>query len=247
MSHPRLQVASPDALAETFASEFALAADQAIARSGHAAIAIPGGSAAERFLPRLAMVRRAWNLIHVFWCDERAVPSTDPASNAGLAARIMGKTPAASALIHPMVADQSNLGAAAERYAALLAEVVPDGRLDFVLLGVGEDGHIASLFPGQAAATDTRKTVLPNFNAPKPPSRRMTLAFPVLAAARVVVVAAFGAGKASAIRDAVSGTGTTPVAQILAKAERAILLLDPAAASKLDGHGSSSDGGRRSP
>ena len=239
MGHPRLQVATPETLAETFAGEFAAAADQALARNGgRCVIAIPGGSVAERFLPRLAMVRRPWNVVDVFWCDERAVPAIDPASNAGLAARLLAGTPAAGAVRHLMPADASNLGAAAEQYAAELALALgEEGRLDLALLGVGEDGHVASLFPGHSALSETRKMVLPIFNSPKPPRRRMTLTLPVLVGARRVVVAAFGASKAEAIRDAVSGVGKTPVARIVANAERVVLLLDQGAASLLHGRG----------
>lgn len=236
MGHPRLQVATPDALAEAFAAEFAAAADQALARAGRCVVAIPGGSVAEHFLPRLAMVRRSWQVVDLFWCDERAVPVTDPASNAGLAARLLAGTPAAAAVRHPMPADASNLGAAAEQYAVDLARALgQEGRLDLALVGVGEDGHVASLFPEHAALSETRKTVLPIFNSPKPPRRRMTLTLPVLVGARRIVVAAFGTAKAEAIRDAVSGAGTTPVARIVANAERVVLLLDQGAASLLHG------------
>ena len=234
MGHPRLQVASPESLADAFAREFTATANEALARRGRCVVAIPGGSAAEHLLPRLAREPLPWEAVHVFWCDERAVPVADSLSNAGAAALFLAGTRAAGARFHPMPADGSNPAAAADQYAADLRQTTGDDwRLDLVLLGVGEDGHIASLFPGHPALSETRKSVLPIFDAPKSPPRRMTLTLPVLAGARLVVVAAFGAGKAEAIRDAVEGDAQTPVARILEQAGQVVLLLDEAAASLL--------------
>jgi 6-phosphogluconolactonase len=240
MKSPRLQVASIDALAEHFTELFAAVADRAIERRGRCTIAIAGGSVAERFLPRLSHVAEDWSVVHVFWCDERAVPVADPSSNAGAAIRLLLGTPAAGAVLHPMPADSGEPDVAAARYEAeLQAAVGSEGRLDVVLLGVGEDGHVASLFPGHVALSVTERSVVFVEDAPKPPPRRMTLTLPVLARAGLVVVAAFGAGKAGAMRDALEGEGRSPVARVLADAEEAVVLLDDGAASLLRTHGGS--------
>jgi 6-phosphogluconolactonase len=229
-------VESRDTLARVFAARFAAAAEAAVARSGRLAVAIPGGSAADVLLPALVDVEVDWDRVHVYWVDERAVGIDDPASNFGLARRLwLSRVPISGANIHRMPADREDLDAAAAAYDAELTRTLgPPADLDLVLLGVGADGHVASLFPGHPALADLRRNVLPILDAPKPPPRRLTLTLPMLSRAHATVVAAFGAEKAATIRAAVHDPASRlPLAMVLREARQAELLLEPDAAAPL--------------
>ncbi|HUR17048.1 MAG TPA: 6-phosphogluconolactonase, partial [Candidatus Limnocylindrales bacterium] len=142
--------------------------------------------------------------------------------------------------IHRMPADAVDLAAAADAYAEELSGAL--GRvavLDLILLGMGPDGHVASLFPGHQLLTEHDRSVAAVSDAPKPPPRRLTLTLPVLTRARSVVVAAFGAPKAKALGQALGDPASAlPVAQVLRAASRAIVLADDPAGVELRRAGS---------
>jgi len=188
---------------------------------------------ATTFFPALAASGIDWTRSAFFWGDERAVPESDPDSNAGLARRLwLGPAGVPDANVHRMETDAPTLARAAERYAATLTRVLgTPPRLDVALLGVGPDGHVCSLFPGHAAL-EARGFAVEVEDAPKPPPRRVTLTLPTLAAAELVVVVALGAGKAPVMREALAGADL-PVARVLRDARRAVVLLDPDAAGTL--------------
>src|SRR5262249_18355181 len=107
-------------------------------------------------------------------------------------------------------------------------------RLDFVLLGVGPDGHVCSLFPGHPLLAEERRWVAAIDDSPKPPPRRLTLTLPVLAAAELVVVAALGEGKAEVVRESVEEPASRlPLALVTRGSRRMLFLLDPGAAGRL--------------
>jgi 6-phosphogluconolactonase len=218
---------TPDELAAAFARRFLLLASPS-ERGDRLSLAIPGGSVAEAFLPALRSRPPDWSRLSVWWVDERAVSPEDPQSNYGLARRLwLGPVQAPSTAVHRMPADAPDLFEAAATYERqLLAVLGSPPAFDFVLLGVGADGHIASLFPGHPALDERRRVVAALTDAPKPPPRRLTLTLPVLAAAKTVIVAAFGAEKAQAIRDARSGTADTPLARLLRAAPHTELWTD---------------------
>ena len=169
----------------------------------------------------------------MFFGDERAVAPDDPASNARLARDLwLDRAPIPLANVHRMRAEGEDLDAAARAYERVLLDVLGDPpRLDLALLGMGPDGHVCSLFPGHPALDETERYVLPVLDAPKPPPRRVTLTLLALARARTVVLAAFGAAKAEAVRSALDDPASTlPAARALRGAARAFALLDPAAA-----------------
>ena len=129
----------------------------------------------------------------------------------------------------------NEMHAAAKFYAAQLQSIagVPIA-LDVVLLGVGEDGHVASLFPGHASALQNTPPVIAVFDSPKPPVNRLSLAFGVLVSAREVIVAAFGNGKAGVMQQALEEAASPlPVARIIREAQGVHVLLDHEAASQL--------------
>jgi 6-phosphogluconolactonase len=239
---PAIHVAPVERLAERFAGWCADWAGEADRRRGRFSLAIPGGSVAASFLPMIARAPLPWKSVHVFWVDERVAPLESGDSNAGSAFRLLdasgGQPPATW---HPMYDGAEDPERAARGQARSMEALL--GRpptLDVVLLGVGEDGHVCSLFPGHPAA-DAEEWVVVVDGAPKPPPARLTLTYPVLRAADRVVVAAMGSAKAPIIGEAMRElpTSSLPVARAIRDARTALVLLDPAAAERLGAVGSS--------
>ncbi len=199
---------------------------------GRLSLALPGGSAAEVLCPALVSARVRWRDVDVFWGDERAVPPDHPDSNYRIAdERLLSRVRIDPARIHRMPAEAPDLEAAAREYQMRLvrASGAPP-HLDVVLLGVGADGHVCSLFPDHPALDERARLVVPVADSPKPPSRRLTLTLPALAGA-LVVVAAFDASKTDAIGRALHDhTSRLPVAQATRGARRSLFLLDRAIA-----------------
>jgi 6-phosphogluconolactonase len=218
-----------DALAARVAEE----GRRALSARGAFTLALPGGSVATTFFPRLARMDFDWSRADFFWGDERAVPPADPESNYAVA-RSLWLEPARvpESRVHRMPADAPDLQAAASAYEReLAARAGTPPRLDLILLGVGPDGHVCSLFPGHPLLAERRRWVAVVEDSPKPPPRRLTLTLPVLAAAELVVVAALGTSKAEVVREALADKESTlPLALVARQARRAVLLLDPDAA-----------------
>ncbi len=232
---PRVTVAPAPTLAAQFAQWAEAVARNAVATRGRFSIALPGGSVAERLLPALAAAAIAWTRVEVFLCDERCVPQDDPSSNAAALARFLLDRIRERPAVHRMRGeDADGERAAASAEAEMRAVLGPAAALDVLLLGVGEDGHVGSLFPSHAALRETVRLVVFEPASPKPPPRRLTITLPVVAAARDVVVAALGAAKAKAVQEALSDPRSTlPVALALRAARRATVYLDPEAAGLL--------------
>jgi 6-phosphogluconolactonase len=175
------------------------------AARGRARLAIPGGSAAACVGPiRRALGAAAWSRLALTWGDERCVPFDDPASNRGAAYRsgaLDAAAPPALELALYLDEDPSPEAAAARAGDGFGAGF--DGAIDVALLGLGPDGHVASLFPGHAALAAVGPVVAVR-GAPKPPPERVTLAAPVLARARVFVLAT-GREKYAAIAGSAMG------------------------------------------
>ena len=228
-------VDAPASLADRFAERCERELTQAIEERRSASLVVTGGSAAETLLPRLVQVQIDWRRVHVFWSDERAVPPEDSQSNYRLARELWldpARVPASS--VHRMPGEATDLAAAAAAHERELIAVCGDPpRFDLVLLGVGPDGHVASLFPGHPLLGERRRFVAAVEDAPKPPPRRLTLTLPALGGGRLLVVAAFGAVKAAVMAEALGASASRlPVAQALRAAERSLVLLDPEAAGR---------------
>jgi len=210
-----------------------LAAD-ALRERGRFSLALPGGSVAQAFLPRLARAAVDWARTDLFWGDERAVPAEHPDSNYGLARTLwLAQASLPAERVHPMPAQAADLSAAARGYESEMAQALgTPPALDLALVGVGPDGHVCSLFPGHPLLA-APGFVAAIFDSPKPPPARLTLTLPALAAARLLVVAAFGAAKAEVMREALGDPASSlPVALALRRSSRALVLLDPAAAGR---------------
>lgn len=233
---PETLIADPTTLSHALASDFEAEGKRALAARGQFTIALPGGSVASAFFPRLALLSFDWTRTEFFWADERAVPSSDPESNYEMARSLwLGPARVPPARTHRMPAERTDLESAARAYADDLRRIAGDPPcLDFVLLGVGADGHVASLFPGHPMLSNERDLVAAVVDAPKPPPQRLTLTLPVLTGARRVVVAALGTSKAGAIHHALEQRESMlPVASVLRRSTRPRLLIDDEAAAGL--------------
>lgn len=213
---------------------------EAIARRGRAVLALPGGSAIEAVATELAAAALDWSRLWLIWIDERAVDPTAPDSNYRLARPLIADTAIPVGHVLRMPGDQRPLGRAAARYAAQIEALLANGPLDVALVGVGADGHVASLFPGHPALDVVDRAVVEVHDAPKPPASRLTLTLPILVAARLVVVVATGEAKAGVLRAALEARRATrrpaaaltpaglalPVARLLARAPHVAVIVD---------------------
>jgi len=237
-----------DALAAHAADLFAQAAREAIAARGRFMVALTGGSSPKKTYERLADASLSggidWANAFVFLGDERFVPYNNEQSNYGMCRRLLlDHVPVPEAQVFPIPTDTATPAEAALAYAETLSRTFaqpPDGpppALDLILLGMGDDGHCASLFPGMPTLHKSDRWVLasPPGTLP-PPVDRITVTFPVLNTARQVVFLVNGEKKAAPVRDIFEGgagvdqhpaAGVHPINGILT------WLLDEAAASRL--------------
>lgn len=195
---------------------------------GVASVVLTGGGIGIASLKAMRSVPGLdWSRVDVWWGDERFVAADSPDRNE-LQAReaLLDHVPVDPARVHPMPALSDDVDAAAASYA------VP-ASFDVLLLGVGPEGHVASIFPHSPAAVDDR-AVLAVRDCPKPPPIRISLGFSAIRSAREVWVIASGAEKASALGQAARGATAVdvPVAGAVGR-EQTLWLLDPAAASQL--------------
>lgn len=234
----------PRALARGAAEEVLARAREAVARRGRFTLALSGGSTPVGLYRRLREVLDEpdrggvdWGAVHLFWGDERAVPPEDPRSNYRSAREAWLDHPAIpEANLHRISAERGAEEAAAayEKELAAFFTLAPGEmpRFDGVLLGLGEDGHTASLFPGTEALTERRRRVAAPWVEAQG-SYRITLTYPVLEAAREVIFLVLGAGKAQVLRRVVEEHDPRlPAARIRPKDGELLWLVDRAAAGK---------------
>ncbi len=228
-------------LAQAVAARLLVRLVDAQAARGEAAVVLTGGRIASEVYRALAdsPARHAvdWSRVHLWWGDERFLPEGHPERNATVALRALAPLPLDPRRIHPMPAsdgpDGDNPEAAAARYARTLASVGHPADLphfDVLLLGLGEDGHVASIFPMHPAVYETA-TVCAVRGAPKPPPVRLSLTLPAIRRAEQVWLVAAGPEKADAVSLAFSGAGPNQVPAAGARGvDRTLWLLDRAAA-----------------
>jgi len=189
--------------------------------------ALSGGSTALMFLGALRNAQVDWSRISLFWVDERAVPPDHPDSNYGMANRVLlaplgRRAPRA----FRMPAEHPDLGEAAVHYDHVLARELRGGPLDLAILGVGEDGHICSLFPGRRALMAEGRVVAVD-DAPKPPPRRLSLTLAYLKQTRQIWVVVIGAQKRDVLQAAIQRTQlSTPLDLLLSQAKDVTVLTD---------------------
>ncbi|MFL1903865.1 6-phosphogluconolactonase [Streptomyces tauricus] len=250
MSTPQLVVhRDKELMAQAAAARLITKVVDAQASRGHASVVLTGGRNGNGLLAALAAApaRDAvdWSRLDLWWGDERFLPEGDPERNVTQAREaLLDSVPLDPKRVHAMPASDgpwgSDVDAAAEAYAAeLAAAAVPENHgevpsFDVLLLGVGPDTHVASLFPELPAVRETERTVVGVRGAPKPPPVRVTLTLPAIRTAREVWLLAAGEDKAEAAAIALSGAGEVqaPAAGAQGRA-RTLWLLDAAAASQL--------------
>lgn len=196
MSSIRWQLAeNEEELASKACRHILLAAERAIAMRGRFRLVLAGGRTPEHSYRLLSQADAAWSAWHIYFGDERCRPVDDPQRNSVMAgAAWLERTAIPAKQIHPIPAE---LGAqaAARAYEPLLRQALP---FDLVLLGLGSDGHTASLFPG--AAFHDQTLVQPVLHAPKPPAERVTLSAVALSQSRDILVLVSGRSKRAALR-----------------------------------------------
>ncbi len=188
-------------------------------------VALSGGRITQKFFAATVEQARtravSFECVHFFWADERCVPPTDPDSNFKMANELLfAPLNIAAEKIHRLRGEDSP--SAAVKFAeAELCRIAPQNQnhqpiLDLILLGMGEDGHIASLFPNAAVKIlDISAPFLVVENSPKPPPTRISLSYKMIFAAKNVWILVSGAGKESALRESLSPCGRTPMARVL--------------------------------
>ena len=175
-------------------------------------IALAGGTTPRRAYELLARIEGSWKHVHLWLGDERCVPADDPESNArmvreSLYANARAGPPQLHEVPSPAIPED-----AAWRYGLEIHSRVPGVVFDIVLLGMGPDGHTASLFPGHPVLDVREAPVAPVRGAPKPPPERVTLTLPVLRRARFTLLLATGAEKREALARALAGDAWIPLA-----------------------------------
>jgi 6-phosphogluconolactonase len=212
---------SAEALAQTVAEWLCGLAQ---ASGGRFSVCLSGGSTPRRMYERLATPaiasRFPWSRVHWFWGDERFVPHDDPASNYRMAREaLLSRVPIPGDNIHPTPTEGVSPEQAADAYEATLQRyygadiLAPDRPLfDVTLLGIGDNGHTASLFPGQPALRERRRWVVATIGVNSEP--RITLTYPALDSSRDVAFLATGAGKRDMVTRACSGDREIPAGMV---------------------------------
>ena len=241
-------LADTQAVALAAADEFVRLSREALQRKGKFTVALSGGSTPKTLYSILAERAQQkigpeipWAQIHLFFGDERHVPPDHSDSNYRMANDAMiSKVPIPSANVHRIHTENQDAAAAAADYDRTLVEVLGLSsnalpRFDLILLGMGPDGHTASLFPGTAGVQELSKRVIANW-VPKFNSFRVTFTRPVLNNAAEVMLLICGADKAPALAE-VMGSGdpnTYPIKYVQPRDGKVLWLLDKDAAGRLD-------------
>jgi 6-phosphogluconolactonase len=250
MTSPDIVIhADPDILAAAVAARLVTRLVDLQAAGTAPKLVLTGGGIGTAVLEqiRCTVARDAvdWAHVEFYWGDERFLPEGDPERNETQAREaLLDHVRVDQAKIHPMGGDRgtgpSGAEAAAQEYAELLASKArpedhgPVPSFDVLMLGMGPEGHTASVFPHSPAVYETERTVVAVHGCPKPPPTRVTLTLPAIRRASDVWIVATGAAKAPAVAMALGGAGETAVPVAGARGQRRTRwLIDRAAAGKL--------------
>jgi len=217
----------PGAVATRAAERIAQVARKAVAERGRCALAISGGATPWLAFRALAGEDVPWDRVHLFQVDERVAPSGDPERNFfHLKETLIDRIPIPAANVHPMPVEEEDLDAGARRYETILRGIAGTPPvLDLVQLGLGEDGHTASLFPGDAALRIVDADVA--VSGLHKGRRRMTLTFPAIDRARCILWLVTGSGKSAPLERLLAGDRSIPAGRV--RSDRAVLFADTAA------------------
>jgi 6-phosphogluconolactonase len=252
-------VADAAALAETGARRVLDTAARVLATRARCRLVLSGGSTPRALYERLAAASAGargaptaagaadaidWSRVELYFGDERCVPADDPASNFRMVREsLLDRLPCAPAAVHRIEGERP-APEAAERYARRIAGAADEAsppRFDLVLLGLGEDGHTASLFPGSPALEEATRTVVAA-RAPVAPHERVTMTLPVLRAARAILFLVSGAAKSAVLARVLDAGGERraaagpplPAARVMPESGHIAWLVDRAAAAALE-------------
>jgi 6-phosphogluconolactonase len=228
------------------AKSFVTLAHQAIGLRGRFTVALAGGSTPRGLYELLAGTpyseQIAWHDCEVFWGDERAVPPDHPESNYKLAQdSLLGHVPVSAECVHRMRGESANLERAASDYQLEIADrfgtsaAGPPPQFDLILLGMGQDGHTASLFPDTRAIEESERWVVAN-EVPQLKTHRLTMTFPLINEARKVFFLATGSSKAVVLSEILEGSPNPrrlPARSVRPKAGEIGWFLDRQAAARL--------------
>ena len=217
--------ASADELARAAASAWLDEIESANRAGKTHCVALSGGRITQKFFTatvgQARMRAASFERVHFFWADERCVPPTDPESNFKTAKELLFvPLKISEGQIHRIHGEDSP-EAAAKTASTEISKIVPLNAagqpvLDLIFLGMGEDGHVASLFPNASAGiVSCAMPFLAVENSPKPPLKRISMSYAIIAAAKQVWVLASGAGKEAALRESLGQNGHTPLAQVV--------------------------------
>jgi 6-phosphogluconolactonase len=247
MSAPKIRILTDaEAVSRAAAEEFVRLANAASAARGQFTVALSGGSTPKRLYQLLAespfREQVAWDKVEFFWGDERSVPPDHNDSNYHTAFEAMlRKLPVPAAHIHRMEAERTDRDAAARDYEAALGRVFKTSAsgempvFDLILLGMGPDGHTASLFPHTTALKERSRWIVVNY-VPKFATDRMTFTVPVLNRAREVLFLIAGADKAEPLHEVLEGPPNSdeyPSQFVKPSPGEVVFFVDRAAAAKL--------------
>lgn len=224
-----------DTVARQAAQLIAQQAREAVAARGRFTLALSGGRTPWKMLGILAGEAVPWRDVHLFQVDERVAPLGDPDRNlTHLRESLLGTVPLPPAQLHAMPVEETDLVAAAGRYARELESIAGSPPvLDLVHLGLGPDGHTASLVPGDKSLEVTTKDV--TVAGPYQGRLRMTLTYPVLDRARRILFVVTCADKVPMLKRLMKGDRTIPAG--LVRRDNALVLADAAAAGPLQARG----------
>jgi 6-phosphogluconolactonase len=238
------RLTTPQDLFQAAAEVFLGAASEAVAQRGRFVVALSGGSTPKNLYTLIAANASAnlpWDQMFFFWGDERHVPPNDAESNYRMAKEaLLSKVPIPPANIFPVPTDNPDASAVADAYEQTVQKffgLAPGAfpRFDLILLGMGPDGHTASLFPETAALQEKSRLVVANW-VEKLKTSRITFTLPVLNAARLVAFLVSGIDKAAALREVFEGNAAGekyPSKLVRPNEGKLIWFVDKAAASEL--------------
>jgi 6-phosphogluconolactonase len=248
MSTPQVRTfAAAESVSRAAAEEFVRCAAEAVQARGRFTVALSGGSTPRRLYQLLAGApyrgQVDWGRVEIFWGDERSVPPDDKDSNYRMAHEaLLGALALPAGHVHRMQAERADRDVAAREYQDEIARAFGVGAggeppaFDLVLLGMGPDGHTASLFPHTAALGETKRWVVVN-HVPQMHTDRMTLTYPVLNRARKVLFLVAGADKAERLDEVLQGPPDPqrlPSQRVRPADGQLLFFVDRAAAARLN-------------
>jgi 6-phosphogluconolactonase len=228
-------LAGKEELARAAAEHFARKSNEAVAQKGSFTVALSGGSTPKALYALLAdqfSDQIPWPNIHFYWSDERHVPPDHPDSNYRLANEAMlSRVPVALTNVHRVISENPAAEAARD-YEDTIKEISEDPRLDLILLGLGTDGHTASIFPGSEVLNETERLVAAPWVA-KLNTFRITMTLPLLNNGASVVFLVSGAEKAQIVKEVLEGPEKYPAQAVKPHNGELIWMLDHDAANDL--------------